>query len=414
MIVKKIVLMVSVLMAYMLTSCGPKELPAMGDYSLCVFDNTPICFNPDKYPGAYDPGLDSIYHLVNGRIILKKITLPDYKRNVDVNLRVTIASNGDRWDKSGSCFVLPKASGVNLLNVARGEKQFPTVDSTKLEQMLGIVPGNDYLPTVELMRFMTPFGVGYYSNPDNSLTKHRKPVYIDHWEDSVSWVQNITDLYPLLEGGAYVGVFIDSWTAEGYIVNMTIEIKESDIINDALPNKHVESLINTVYYVGQAYPDIFARKDVSMDFYIPENAKDVRLKYIVTGHGGHSGGDEFVQKRNIVSIDGKPVLDFIPWRTDCASFRRFNPATGVWLQKRLASYITDKGYAEKEVEEPIGSSDFSRSNWCPGTDVIPEEIELTDIQPGRHSFTVSIPDAQEMKGDELNHWLVSAYLIWEE
>ncbi|WP_199830402.1 PNGase F N-terminal domain-containing protein [Parabacteroides bouchesdurhonensis] len=414
MIVKKIVLMVSVLMAYMLTSCGPKELPAMGDYSLCVFDNTPICFNPDKYPGAYDPGLDSIYHLVNGRIILKKITLPDYKRNVDVNLRVTIASNGDRWDKSGSCFVLPKASGVNLLNVARGEKQFPTVDSTKLEQMLGIVPGNDYLPTVELMRFMTPFGVGYYSNPDNSLTKHRKPVYIDHWEDSVSWVQNITDLYPLLEGGAYVGVFIDSWTAEGYIVNMTIEIKESDIINDALPNKHVEPLINTVYYVGQAYPDIFARKDVSMDFYIPENAKDVRLKYIVTGHGGHSGGDEFVQKRNIVSIDGKPVLDFIPWRTDCASFRRFNPATGVWLQKRLASYITDKGYAEKEVEEPIGSSDFSRSNWCPGTDVIPEEIELTDIQPGRHSFTVSIPDAQEMKGDELNHWLVSAYLIWEE
>ncbi|WP_187117325.1 PNGase F N-terminal domain-containing protein [Parabacteroides bouchesdurhonensis] len=414
MIVKKIVLMVSVLMAYMLTSCGPKELPAMGDYSLCVFDNTPICFNPDKYPGAYDPGLDSIYHLVNGRIILKKITLPDYKRNVDVDLRVTIASNGDRWDKSGSCFVLPKASGVNLLNVARGEKQFPAVDSTKLEQMVGIIPGNDYLPTVELMRFMTPFGVGYYSNPDNSLTKHRKPVYIDHWEDSVSWVQNITDLYPLLEGGAYVGVFIDSWTAEGYIVNMTIEIKESDIINDALPNKHVEPLINTVYYVGQAYPDIFARKDVSMDFYIPENAKDVRLKYIVTGHGGHSGGDEFVQKRNIVSIDGKPVLDFIPWRTDCASFRRFNPATGVWLQKRLASYITDKGYAEKEVEEPVGSSDFSRSNWCPGTDVIPEEIELTDIQPGKHSFTVSIPDAQEMKGDELNHWLVSAYLIWEE
>ncbi|RHJ90349.1 N-glycanase [Bacteroides sp. AM07-16] len=412
--VKKIVLMVSVLMAYMLTSCGPKELPAMGDYSLCVFDNTPICFNPDKYPGAYDPGLDSIYHLVNGRIILKKITLPDYKRNVDVDLRVTIASNGDRWDKSGSCFVLPKASGVNLLNVARGEKQFPAVDSTKLEQMVGIIPGNDYLPTVELMRFMTPFGVGYYSNPDNSLTKHRKPVYIDHWEDSVSWVQNITDLYPLLEGGAYVGVFIDSWTAEGYIVNMTIEIKESDIINDALPNKHVEPLINTVYYVGQAYPDIFARKDVSMDFYIPENAKDVRLKYIVTGHGGHSGGDEFVQKRNIVSIDGKPVLDFIPWRTDCASFRRFNPATGVWLQKRLASYITDKGYAEKEVEEPVGSSDFSRSNWCPGTDVIPEEIELTDIQPGKHSFTVSIPDAQEMKGDELNHWLVSAYLIWEE
>ena len=53
-------------------------------------------------------------------------------RNVSVKLKVTIASNGDRWDKSGSCFVLPKESGINLLNIAKGEKQFPEVDSTKL------------------------------------------------------------------------------------------------------------------------------------------------------------------------------------------------------------------------------------------------------------------------------------------
>ena len=52
------------------------------------------------------------------------------------------------------------------------------------------------------MRFMTPFGVGHFSAPDDSLTHNRKPVYIDHWEDSVSWEQDITDLYPLLEGGS--------------------------------------------------------------------------------------------------------------------------------------------------------------------------------------------------------------------
>ena len=86
------------------------------------------------------------------------------------------------------------------------------MDSVKLEKMIGIIPGTDYQPTVELMRFMTPFGVGHYSSPEDSLTKHRKPVYVDHWEDSVSWEQDITDLYPLLEGGAYVGIFIDTWT----------------------------------------------------------------------------------------------------------------------------------------------------------------------------------------------------------
>lgn len=396
-------------------SCGHRELPAAGDCTIRVFDRTPVRFAPNEYPQAYNaPGPDSIYHLVNGRIILKKITLPEYRRNVSVNLQVSLASNGDRWDKSGSCFVMPKASAIDLLNIAKGEKQFPAIDSTRLENMIGIVPGPDYLPTVELMRFMTPFGVGHYSRPDDSLTRHRKPVYIDQWADSVSWQQNITDLYPLLEKEAYVGIFIDTWTEQGYTVSMTLDIDESDIACDALTRRHVEPLMNTVYYIGQTYPDIFARKDVSTEFEIPANAQNVRLKYIVTGHGGHSGGDEFVQKRNIVSVDGQAVLDFVPWRTDCASFRRFNPATGVWLEKRLASYISEKGYAEKMVEEPVGSSDFSRSNWCPGSDVIPEEVELTDIRPGRHSLTVSIPEAQEIEDNKLNHWLVSAYLVWDE
>ena len=386
----------------------------MGDYSVQVFHDTPVKFVPDQYEGYSEAGADSIYHLVNGRIILKKVTLPDYKRNVSVNLKVTIASNGDRWDKSGSCFILPKASAINLLNIAKGEKQFPAVDSTKLENMIGIVSGEDYEPTVELMRFMTPFGVGHYSSADDSLSRKRKPVYIDQWADSVSWEQSITDLYPLLEGGAYVGIFIDTWTPEGYIASVTIDVDESDISCDALTKRHVEPLMNTVYYIGQSYPDIFARKDVSTDFVIPEGAKNVRLKYIVTGHGGHNGGDEFVQKQNIISVDGKEVLDFIPWRNDCASFRRFNPATGVWLEKRLASYIGEKGYTEKEVEEPVASSDFSRSNWCPGSDVVPEEVELTDIQPGEHTLTVSIPEAQEVDGNKLNHWLVSAYLVWDE
>ena len=412
---KKIVLLFSLAGALLLTACGPREIPAKGDFTVRVFDDTPVRFAPDIYPEAYNaPGADSIYHLVNGRIILKKITLPEYERNVSVKLKVTIASNGDRWDKSGSCFVLPKESGINLLNIAKGEKQFPEVDSTKLEHMVGIVAGEDYKPTVELMRFMTPFGVGHFSAPDDSLTHNRKPVYIDHWEDSVSWEQDITDLYPLLEGGAYVGIFIDTWTTEGYIASMTVDVDESGLAYDPLTRRHVEPLMNTVYYEGQTYPDIFARRDVSTDFEIPAGVRNVRLKYIVPGHGGHSGGDEFVEKRNIVSIDGKEVLNFIPWRSDCASFRRFNPATGVWLKERLASYIAKDGYSEKKVEEPLGSSDLSRSNWCPGSDVMPEEILLTDIAPGKHTFTVSIPEAAEIDGNKLNHWLVSAYLVWEK
>ena len=388
---------------------------AGNDRTIQVFNKANIRFVPNVYTGNYsEPDSAGIIHLTNGRIILKKITLPDYKRNVSVKLKLTVASNGDRWDKSGSCFVLPKKSAINLLSIAQGKSKFPQVDSLKLENMVGIVAGKDYLPTVELMRFMTPFGVGHYSNNNDTLTSKRRPVYVPKWEDCVQWEQDITDLYPLLEGEAYVGMYIDTWTPEGYVASMELDVKESPLTCDALTKRHVEPLMNTVYYMGQGYPDIFARKDVSTEFTIPKDAKSVRLKYIVTGHGGHSGGDEFVQKRNVLSIDGKEVYSFIPWRDDCASFRRFNPATGVWLIKRTASYIGEKGYEEKEVEEPLASSDLSRSNWCPGSDVVPEEIALGNLAPGKHTFTVSIPEAQVIDGNKLNHWLVSAYLVWDK
>ena len=408
----KKILFLAVALVGMLTSCGHKEYPAIGDTHINVFENTNVCFQPDKYKNFNEADADGVIHLVNGRIILKKITLPEYQRNVNVTLTVKLASNGDRWDKSGSCFVLPKESAVNLLSIAKGEKTFPAVDSTKYEKMVGIVPGEEYTPTIELMRFMTPFGVGYYNNHEIGIK--RKPVYIDEWADCVTWMQDITDLYPTLEKEAYVGIYIDTWTAEGYVVSMDLDFKESQITCDALPNRKVMPLMNTVYYIGQPYPDIFARQDVEMEFDMPKDAKNVRLKYIVTGHGGHSGGDEFVQRQNIVSVDGKEVLNFIPWRTDCASFRRFNPGTGVWLRKRLAMYLDRDGYSEKMVEEPVGSSDFSRSNWCPGSDVVPEETLLGDLTAGKHTFKVSIPEAEPVDGNKLNHWLVSAYLVWDE
>lgn len=396
------------------TAKNHKEYAAKGNTTVKVFDKTNVHFDPNNLGNYNAPDKDGIIRLVNGRIILKKINIPHYERNVKVDVKVRVASNGDRWDKSGSCFVLPRQSAINLMTIAQGKAKFPEIDSTKLENLIGVVAGKDYKPTVELMRFMTPFGVGHYSSNTDSLSSRRRPVYIPKWADHVEWQQDVTDLYSLLEDEAYVGVFIDTWTSEGYTASVQLDFKESPTTCDKLVRRHVEPLVNTVYYIGQTYPDIFARKPLSTTFSLPKNARNVRLKYIVTGHGGHDGGDEFVPKENILSVDGKEIYRFTPWRDDCASFRRFNPATGVWLEKRTAAYISDNGYAEKEVEEPVASSDFSRSNWCPGSDVVPEEVALGDISAGRHTFTVDIPKAQPINGDEMNHWLVSAYLVWDE
>ena len=390
------------------------DLPAVGNQSLKVFDQTNICFQPDRFGDYNAADAQGIIRLVNGRIILKKISVPSYARTVKVDATVTIRSNGDRWDKSGSCFVIPRETAINLMNVAKGEKDYPAIDAKKLEKLKGIISGEGYAPNVEIMRFMTPFGVGHFSNPNNELSAPRKPVYIDHWEDHVTWKQDVTDLYSMLEGEVYVGIYIDTWTAEGYLASLTLDFTESKVPQDVRTKTHVIPVINTVPYVRQEYPDIFARRDVNVSVDVPKGAKNVRLMYITTGHGGHSGGDEFTPQVNEIRLDGNTVLSFTPWRTDCASFRRFNPGTGVWLIKRKAAYIGESGdYEIKEIEEPLGSSDLSRSNWCPGTDVWPEDIPLDDITAGRHTITFSVPNAQPAKDNEMNHWLISAYLVWE-
>ena len=407
--------------AILLTGCT-RTYRSLGDTHITVFDRAHVQFLPDSLGAFTDADAEGIVHLTNGRIILKKIQLPDYKRKVDVHLTVRVESDGDRWDKSGSVFVIPAdAPKVNLLSVAKGEASYPEIDSTRYEKLVGTVPGPDFAPTVELLRFMTPFGVGYYSRLATAALCARRPMYIDGWAPEARWEADITDLYPLLKGEAWVGVFIDTWTAEGYVASVDIDVKEDECKYEPLPKGHVTPLVNTVYYVGQEYPDIFARKDLTVDFELPEFASKASLRYIVTGHGGHSEGDEFTPQRNLVSLDGMPVLDFTPWRTDCASFRRFNPTSGVWPLRRGQPYVTRRqgpsrasGPGAAEIIDQVASSDLSRSGWCPGSQVDPVDAPLGELAAGAHRLTISIPGAQAIDGDKMNHWLVSAYLVWEE
>ena len=187
-----------------------EQYPAQGDCNLTVFQQERVRFCPDSIANYTAPDSNGVMRLVNGRILLKKITLPKYQRNIDVDIKVELASNGDRWDKSGSVFVLPKESVINLLNIAEGKQKFPEVDSTKYENMIGYCSGQGLSSYGGTDAFYDAFRRGTLSAPDDSLSATRRPVYIPHWEKSVTWQQDITQLYPLLEGEAYVGVFIDT------------------------------------------------------------------------------------------------------------------------------------------------------------------------------------------------------------
>jgi hypothetical protein len=374
---------------------------AQEELSYSVFKNQPINFGGEK-------GIDSeVIRLQDGRIIYKKVTVSGFSKGTDVKIKLSLRSNGDRWDKSGSCFIVMNPDDISIINVSDGENEFPA-KSTINEKFKGVKATDTYKPVVELLRFMTPFGVGFYSNDEG---KHRKPVYIPVWEKQVVWEEDISQLKNIVTNTFYIGVWIDTWTSEGYEVDLELIYS-----NRSRKTLKVESLVNTIAYVnGQSLPDFFANRVLEQSFDLPQKAKNVKLYYTTTGHGGHSGGDEFIKIKNSVFINKELVLDTIPWRDDCASFRRFNPTSGVWLKKDSASYIDfkAKAYKVKEIEERIASSDLSRSNWCPGSHVKPFVAKLGDLKAGKHSLKISIP-ASAAYEDKLNHWLVSAYITYEE
>lgn len=374
---------------------------AQEELNVNVFENQPINFGGEH-------GVDSeVKRLQNGRVVYKKVTVPKFKKGTDVKIKLSLKSNGDRWDKSGSCFVVTHPDQISIVDVSKGEKEFPKASYVS-EKHAGVVAIENYKPVVELLRFMTPFGVGHYSNDKG---KHRKPVYIPKWENEVVWEKDITELTSLVSGTFYVGIWIDSWTKEGYKVDLSFEYS-----NRPTRVVAVKPLVNNVPYVnGQSLPDFFAEAALEHTVELKKDAKNVKLYYTTTGHGGHSGGDEFIKIKNRISFNNKLVLDTIPWRDDCASFRRFNPTSGVWLKKDSASYIDfkAKAYKIKEIEERIASSDLSRSNWCPGSLVKPFVVELGNLKKGKYTLKIKIP-ATKAFDDKLNHWLVSAYLTYEE
>ncbi|MFN8548671.1 MAG: peptide-N-glycosidase F-related protein [Candidatus Eisenbacteria bacterium] len=116
-----------------------------------------------------------------------------------------------------------------------------------------------------------------------------------------------------------------------------------------------------------------------------------RLRYVTTGHGGWDTGDEFQPKVNELRVDGRVLARFVPWRSDCETYRRLNPASGNFWNGQ-------------------SSSDFSRSGWCPGAAVSPMTLPLGDLAPGKHRIEVAI-DMGKPVGESASGWNVSGVLL---
>jgi len=331
---------------------------------------------------------DSILRFANGTIILRKVKFPLIAKGSQVFIDVSEQSNGDAYDRTGSVFIIPMDKKLSFLEgLKNGIKALPIYNNDNGKLYQGIVTTENYSPLIELMRFFTPFGIKNY----NHIQQKDKT-----WEEKVNYRQDLSELSTALNNKKiYIGTFIGNYDKGGHKVSVNITIHpEENAKEKATFLLPLFNTTNVMEMAGQEYGTLFnSEKGLIVTFDLEKDIKNAKLRYISTGHGGWENGDEFVPKKNTILLNRKEVFNFTPWRQDCGSYRLYNPASG-------------------NFANGLSSSDYSRSNWCPGMITNPVYIDLGDLKAGNHTIQVKIPQG-ESEGTSFSSWNVSGVLIGE-
>lgn len=353
-----------------------------------VFDNEVINWEGEvSNPPMGDEGV--VYRFAGGTVILKKVRLPQVHDRYSLFAEVTQYSAGDAYDRTGTLFVIPQGDPLTFLDgLTKGHTELPLYTDRHGKEYRGVAATEVYQPPVELVRFFTPFGVRNFND--------RRTVPGLTWQDSAYYRQDITQYLPLLRGEAWIGAFIGNYDRGGH--RLSLRLRYYPETRELEPERSGKTWISSVFntlpimeMAGQQYGTMFDGDTLTVKVDIPEGLADVKMVYITTGHGGWGGGDEFNQKLNELFVDGRKVWSYIPWRSDCGTYRLFNPASGNFWNG-------------------LSSSDYSRSGWCPGSVSEPLIIPLNGLTPGKHTISVTVPLGKP-EGSSFSHWNISGVLV---
>ena len=348
--------------------------------SIPIFSNQIIHFSDSSIAAP------EVMRFAMGTIAVKKIKLPAMGKGKKIFLELSEQSNGDAYDRTGTVFLIAEDKAQSFLQgLQNGATTLPLYENGNGKKYYGVAATKNYSPAIELMRFFTPFGIHQY----NHIQLKGK-----QWQDVVHYRQDISDFAHLLQDKeVYIGVFIGNYDKGGHRINASISLHNDE---GAAPQKIVPlfNTLNIMEMAGQDYATMFDReKGLSISFELKEPIKNAQLRYISTGHGGWGNGDEFVPKVNTILLNGKVVFNMAPWRQDCGSYRLYNPASG-------------------NFSNGLSSSDYSRSNWCPGTVSYPYYIPLGNLQAGKHHIQIKIPQGKP-EGGSFSSWNVSGVIVGE-
>ena len=380
---------------------SPRELDRIMKERLVIttriFDHEQICWGKENahVDNWKAISYDTVLHYAGGTVILKKISLPNLPDHYQHFVELHQQSNGDAYDRTGSVFmILPRNGKTFFDGINNHPDSLPIFTGRDGQHYQGMMITENYEPSVELVRFFTPFGVGKFNE--------RMKDFGIEWRNEAYYRQEISDVYYGAQKNSnyvIIGAWIGNYDAGGHLLTMDIKSYPNEYFDNESYDSPCKLLplfntCNVLEMAGQNYGKLFGTDSLTVSFTIDSFAQSARLRYISTGHGGWGEGDEFVMKTNTILIDGKSAFTHTPWRQDCGCYRDLNPVSGNFWNG-------------------LSSSDFSRSGWCPGTATQPVYFDMTPWADGKeHTMTVAIPQGKPVEG-MFSHWAVSGALIIE-
>lgn len=182
----------------------------------------------------------------------------------------------------------------------------------------------------ELARYITPYGIA-----------------------CGGWTVDITDFKSVLGGEVEFQTSIAVYTAEGWLVDMSI-----DLIDNSSQDTYTD--LARLWELGyQVYGDPGISYDLAeVPVKIDDNTSSSHVRMTITGHGqgNTNNAAEFSNTTHQLNINGTSFHSHNLWKADCAQNTCANQ-NGTWL--------------------------FPRAGWCPGQSVEPYIINTTSgLAPG--------------------------------
>jgi len=237
---------------------------------------------------------------------------------------------------------------------------------------------------IELGRFITPF-----------MNKNRQP-------DEVPYQFELSNLVPVLRDADLWSQY-DPWLelevfGVPYAANTQVAgcSERNDVFRGSLTlatdaraaAQAFDELIPVAYKVAfnnyqAGASDQLGTTRKTLDVTLASPAPSGQLVLITSNHGANTGGEEYVRRDHLVSVDGHDVLTYKPGRPSCEPFRPFN------TQPNGIYGSSPRSDAEWQ----------SFSNWCPGDVIDTRVVELGPLTAGPHRIVIDVPDARFAGGD---------------